>query len=900
MPEPDAVRPFAQSRRILISGWATACAAALALAWMLGLGQLAHERQELTEELRQAQGELARRHAGGVADVVRNADHLLQLLRDEAERGGDPFRFERFSKGVLKGSTSRVLITDADGQILLNSRRATNAPALNDYPPYLAHRASPYRGFRIFERLPDRDARGQPVVAFSRRIDRPDGRFAGIVVIEVNASELLADVRPTSVGAIALRMVDGPDAWVTGDRRELVELGAARLNLIPSGYEGQRIEPSASFTDGKERAVGWAMVDGAPMLVLASANLSAALAQHGYRPQRWFALLGASSLLLVLAALVGASRHLQWLERRVRRQQVSSAFRRAVDGTPDSMYMVRPLAGGGGGIMDFRIEDCNEQAARRVGLTRDQMLGRSFRELMSLTDNERMHAFMLRVMAEGMVEDEIQVARPQELKPGQFVGGWIHRRGLSVDGGLAITVRDITESREQQAAMAEMAVTDALTGLPNRRWLLERLPGVLARGQQREQLVAVLFIDLDNFKAVNDTLGHEAGDMVLRDVSACLRGSVRDTDTVVRLGGDEFTVLVEAIDSVADAEARAARLIEAISRLNASKPWGAFSVTASIGIAVAPLHAGDAHALLQYADIAMYAAKSAGKAQFCSFAPRFAEELQRRVLLQQDLARAIGTDQMLLHFQPRVDAFSGQLTALEALIRWQHPVHGLLMPQEFIPLAEERGLIVPLGEWVLKLLCRQLRAWQDAGLAGCRMAFNVSELQLRSERFRLQLITQLARHGLPASRIALELTESALGRDGGILASEIQHLRDLAVSIEIDDFGTGMSSLARLQRLQVDALKIDQSFVHGLGQDQRSDALCSAVLSLGQSLGITVVAEGVETPQQLEQLRRFGCHEVQGYLISRPLPPAEVEVLLRRPALLDPVEPSLLRFRRSS
>lgn len=900
MPEPDAVRPSAQSRRILVSSWATACAAALALAWLLGLGQLARERQALADELQQRQGELAHRHAAGVADVVRNADHLLQLLRDEAERGGDPFRFEGFSKGVLKGSTARVLITDADGQILLNSRRAANAPALQDYPPYLAHRASSYRGFRIFERLPDRDTRGQSILAFSRRIDQPDGRFAGIVVIEINAAELLADARPASVGAIALRMVDGPEAWVTGDRHELLELAAAQLNLVPSGYDGQRIEAPASFTDGVARAIGWAMVDGSPMLVVASANLSAALAQHGYRPGRWFALLGASSLLLVLVALVGASLHWQRHERRVRRQQVRSAFRRAVDGTQDSMYMVRPLAGGSGGITDFRIEDCNEQAARRLGLTRGQMLGRTFRELMGLADNERMHTFMLRVMAEGMVEDEVQVVRPQDLKPGQFGGGWIHRRGLSVDGGLAITLRDITESREHQAAMAAMAVTDALTGLPNRRWLLERLPGVIARGQQREQLVAVLFIDLDNFKTVNDTLGHEAGDTVLRDVSACLRSSVRETDTVVRLGGDEFTVLVESIDSVADAEARAARLTAAVSRLNASKPWGAFSVTASIGIAVAPLHARDAHALLQYADIAMYAAKSAGKAQFCSFAPRFAQELQRRVLLQQDLAQAIGTDELLLHFQPRVDAFSGQLTALEALLRWQHPVHGLLMPQEFIPLAEERGLIVPLGEWVLKLLCRQLRAWQDAGLADWRMAFNVSELQLRSERFRLQLITQLARHGLPVSRIALELTESALGRDGSVLAGEIQHLRDLSISIEIDDFGTGMSSLARLQRLQVDALKIDKSFVHGLGKDQRSDALCSAMLSLGQSLGITVVAEGVETPQQLEQLRRFGCHEVQGYLVSHPLPAAEVEALLRRPALLDPVEPPSLRFRRSS
>lgn len=899
MPERNPLRQLASDRQFIPFAWGAACAAALALVWLVGLSLLAAERSELTERVLQQQGASARQQALEVAEFVQGADQLLVLLRDEAERGGDPFRLERFATGVLRGKTSRVLIADADGHILLNSRRARNTPALQDYPPFLAHRASPYRGFRAFERVPDRDARGRSIIGLSRRIDRPDGRFAGIVVIETSAPELMAEARPLPAAAIALQMVDGQQAWAAGDRHEQLELGAASLNLVPTAYAGQRIEPGDSFTDGITRALGWSMVDGAPMVVVASADLQAALAQHGYRPWQWFGMLFGSSLLLLLAAAGAARSHLRRHERHVRQQQVRAAFRQAADGTLDAMFTVRPVQDGKAGIVDFLVDDCNEQAARRVGLTRDQMLGRTFRELMSRADNERIHGFMLRVVAEGLVEDEIEIARPQEPGPGRFAGGWIHRRGLSTDGGLAITVRDISESREQQAAMAAMAVTDALTALPNRRWLVEHLQDVIARGRRQDKMVALLFIDLDNFKAVNDTMGHEAGDAVLRDIGACLRASVRGTDTVVRLGGDEFTVLAESLDSLADAEARAERLIAAVNRLNAAKPWGAFAVTASVGIAVAPLHTSDAHELLQFADIAMYSAKSAGKAQFCSFAASFAEELQRRVQLQQDLARAIGTEQLLLHFQPRVDVFSGRLTALEALVRWQHPVHGLLMPQEFIPLAEERGLIVALGEWVLCLLCRQLRAWQDAGLGDCRVAFNVSELQLRSDRFRLQLITQLARHGLPVSRVALELTESALGEDGNVLTSEIQHLRDLTVSIEIDDFGTGMSSLSRLQRLQVDVLKIDKSFIHALGRDQRSDALCSAILSLGQSLGITVVAEGVETPVQLEHLRRLGCHEVQGYLISRPLPADEVEPLMRRPTLLEPVEPSLVRFRRS-
>ncbi len=459
-------------------------------------------------------------------------------------------------------------------------------------------------------------------------------------------------------------------------------------------------------------------------------------------------------------------------------------------------------------------------------------------------------------------------------------------------------MRDVTESRSQQEALANMAVTDALTGLPNRRWLVDHLPSILRASSEGKRKVALLFIDLDNFKIVNDTLGHEAGDRVLIDVTACLKATVRLYDTVVRLGGDEFTVVVEDIDHARDVEDRAARVVAAINRLNQTAPWGAFSVTASVGIAIFPDHTSDPQVLLQYADIAMYSAKSAGKAQYRVFSAEHANDLQRRVQLQQDLQKAVGTYQLQLHYQPRVDAYTGKLTGLESLLRWQHPENGLVLPSEFIPLAEERGLIIEVGEWSFELLCRQIRAWLDQGLDCQRVSFNVSELQVRSERFRDYLTDCLARHGLTTDHIALELTETAIGRDDDALTAELAKLHDLGIRIEIDDFGTGHSSLSRLRRLAVDVLKIDQSFVHTLGEDLKGDALCSAIHSIGQALGIVIVAEGVETAEQLERLRQFGSDEVQGYLISRPMPASALTPLLQGHPLFEPVPRTLVRLKR--
>ncbi len=882
----------------IFGSWGGSLLLVLTVVWLIALHQISEREDRFRRRVVDAMGSEATQVADEISEVVRDADNLLLLLKAEIERGNDIDYYDVYAKKVLGVSDAHLFIIDPSGKTATHSRSAEVLPP-SLYLPQLARDNEPR--MRVDYGSVGTDGARRTRVAFARRINARDGKYGGAVVIDMPGSNLAANefrVNLRYAASVSLRTTDDTVLHAIGKQEALLPLRSPeRLRIHLSSHGSVRIA-GRDFTDGEARFVAWKRIDPYPLVALTIVTEQMAMAEH--RAQGHIEALGAAALSVLLAsgAMLGAT--LQWrrYSRRKKMRAIQESFRQAVEGTLEALYMMRPLYGEQGEVRDFLIEDCNEQAARRSHLKRSDMLGRTVRELMAPEDNARMHAFLLRILKEGLVEDEIEIGGHDRRQPGVAPAGWIQRRGVKTEAGIAITVRDVTESRSQQETLAKMAVTDALTGLPNRRWLLDHLPVILRASAEGRRKVALLFIDLDNFKVVNDTLGHEAGDQVLADVTACLKATVRLYDTVVRLGGDEFTVVVEDIDSTRDVEERAARVVSAINRLNQTAPWGAFSVTASVGIAVFPDHTSEPQELLQFADIAMYAAKSAGKAQYRVFSAEHATELQRRVQLQQDLQKAVGTYQLQLHYQPRADAYTGQLTGLESLLRWQHPERGLVLPAEFIPLAEERGLIIDVGEWAFELLCRQIRAWLDQGLDCQRVSFNVSELQVRSERFRNFLTDCLARHGLTTDRIALELTETAIGLDDEGLATELAKLHGLGLRIEIDDFGTGHSSLSRLRRLAVDVLKIDQSFIHTLGHDLKSDALCSAIHSIGQALGILIVAEGVETEAQLARLRQFGSDEVQGYLISRPMPASALSPLLQGQPLFEAVPRTLVRLKR--
>jgi diguanylate cyclase (GGDEF)-like protein len=437
----------------------------------------------------------------------------------------------------------------------------------------------------------------------------------------------------------------------------------------------------------------------------------------------------------------------------------------------------------------------------------------------------------------------------------------------------------LTDARTVEDAVHQ-AFHDSLTGLPNRLLLMDRLEHSLARASRLGSRVAVLFVDLDDFKNVNDSLGHVAGDEVLRDASARLLGCLRNSDTAARFGGDEFVVLLEEVDESNVAHA-ANRILEALD--DPFEIQGReILIGASIGIAVG---SDDADDLLRNADLALYRAKAKGKGQQQVFEPEMHVAVVERMELEGALAKALREAELVLHYQPVLDLASRRLTGVEALVRWQHPTRGLLLPSEFVPVAEDSRLMAPLGRWVLETACEQTRAWRERHPElELMLCANLSSAQFNDSALVEQVRDALAGTGLRADRLVLELTETALMREPEMVAEYMAELKRLGVRLAIDDFGTGNASLRHLARFPVDVLKVDRSFVRRIGIDHRQTAIADSIIGLGQELEMTVVAEGIETADQLAQLIALGCGYGQGYYLARPAPAEEIGSLLDRMA----------------
>ena len=441
----------------------------------------------------------------------------------------------------------------------------------------------------------------------------------------------------------------------------------------------------------------------------------------------------------------------------------------------------------------------------------------------------------------------------------------------------------VTQTREVTERLAQEATHDGLTGLPNRTLVYDRLEQGLARVRRHGTRMAVLFIDLDRFKLVNDSRGHEAGDAVLRSTAERLRGLVRVTDTVGRLAGDEFVILCEEVVDVADGVQLARRVIDTIQAPFPLPGKAQASVGASVGVAFTDLdRPTDPDALMRDADTAMYRAKERGRGRVEIFDETLRASIANREVLQTELSRAIDMDELVLHYQPIVDAQTGKATGVEALIRWNHPRRGLLGPAEFISLAEDTGSIVPLGAWVLRRACRQLAEWlvEDPALTGLTMSVNLSVGELSDPRLVERVRETLLDTGLEPGALCLELTESTVMSDPEAARLTLMQMSAIGVKLAVDDFGNGYSSLSHLRNLPVHRIKIDRSFIANLGGTPEDEAIVRLVADLGEALDLDVVAEGVETGEQLEKVLRLGCGTVQGFLFGRPLPADEARAQL--------------------
>ncbi|TFW27803.1 EAL domain-containing protein [Massilia arenosa] len=454
------------------------------------------------------------------------------------------------------------------------------------------------------------------------------------------------------------------------------------------------------------------------------------------------------------------------------------------------------------------------------------------------------------------------------------------------------TGSDITARKATEQRIHHVAQHDVLTGLPNRSLLQDRLSQAIAYSERSGQPIWVMLIDLDRFKFVNDSMGHKAGDVLLVTVAARLHGALRETDTVARLSGDEFVVILTGHGEERLTPEIVQRLMDSVAQpvMLGTKE---FSVTASIGVAVYPTDGAPADALIEHADIAMYRAKKLGRNNFQFYTPAMNDEAQERVRIEGALRKALDRGEFVLHYQPQVDLATGEIVGMEALLRWKHPELGMVPPGRFIGVAEDTGLIAPIGAWVMRTAAQQNKAWQDAGLGQLRVAVNLSARQFASPDLVADIERVLADTGLPPEYLEIELTESLFMSDIAQAVDVLHGMKALGIKLSIDDFGTGYSSLSYLSRFPIDVLKIDRSFVNDIDRDASDAAIVASIITLAHNLKLSVIAEGVESAGQLDYLRRHGCDEMQGFYFSKPLPADEFAALLRARTALALAAPEL-------
>ena len=530
---------------------------------------------------------------------------------------------------------------------------------------------------------------------------------------------------------------------------------------------------------------------------------------------------------------------------------------------------------------ESRITFANRALERHLGKPREAILGHSPREVYPADLAAKYRQDDLRVLQGetlNLIEEMVSLDSEQRKRYIEIVKTPTYAPDGSINGIQGI-FWDITARKSAEEQIEYLAHHDPLTDLPNRVLLRDRFLQAQGQAARSANRVAILFLDLDHFKLVNDTLGHPIGDRLLQAVAERLRRGVRETDTISRQGGDEFVIVLPELADPESAGSIAGKLMEQMHepvRVNGHR----LNVTFSLGIALYPDDGEDFDTLMKKADTAMYSAKEAGRNTLRFFTAAMNVEAAARLKLQNRLQRALEKEELVLYYQPQFDLASGRILGAEALLRWRDPERGLVPPGEFIPVAEDTGLIGPIGEWVIGEACRELRRWHEAGATDLTMAVNLSPVQFRRSRLVEIAARALQENRLPAECLEFELTESLLIREDAAILDTLTALKGLGVKLSIDDFGTGYSSLTYLKRFNVDKLKIDQSFIRELCSNPDDEAIVSAVITMARQLRLRTVAEGVENAEQATMLRRFDCDEVQGFLFGRPMPAADFQALL--------------------
>jgi diguanylate cyclase (GGDEF)-like protein len=877
-----------RSKRYLVLAWPLLAVLLCIALWGATLARVDAEQDRVAGQIRKDAAAYAEAYEQYITRSVAQMDQITMQLKFSWENSRKPELLADMRRdGMFTDSALHVVaVLDRRGVVRSSTRPGLVGADLADGPYFSHHRDNNSTALRVGA-TPAQFGAADDVVLFTRRLDDRDDEFDGVIMMAVDARYFTSFVSPATLGAGGIVALAGSEGRLRVEQRSD---GAAffdtatlpRRGAAWSGEQGVReIDGADGFADGQSRVLGWRQSPVYPLVALVGLPSPATLAASNryWTDSRDRAI--AATLCLMLLGAVGAVLAQRALQRGKEQDDVRRAYRTATESGNDGFYMAAAMRGRDGQIVDFRIVDCNERGAFFYGMTRDDLVGASLAEIDAGLFGEDLLATYRKAMETGFHEDDRRMPSDNRLNI-----SWGRRRLVRVGHGLAVTLQDISERKAHESQLERLANEDTLTGLATRHAFLERMPAMLTQEQGASMGAALLFIDLDEFKHVNDSHGHATGDAVLKCAAQRLLSLLRPSDQVARFGGDEFVVLLTPCDGERQAASVAARIVDAFG-----VPFllgdELHAVGASIGISMYPRDGTDAETLVRHSDIAMYVGKNDGKGQYRFFDPSLSTTLNSRARLKQSMLEALEGDQFVLHYQPRVDARSGELLSMEALVRWRHPTLGMVAPGDFIPLAEATGLIIRIGEAVIDKACAQLAAWREAGVPLVPVSINVSPKQFMRGGVQRQLHAALVRYRVPASLIEVEITESAMMGDQDDILAELAALRALGVKLHVDDFGTGYSSLSQLQRLKMDVLKVDRAFTNELARSREGKVFFQAIVSMAHALGMSVVAEGVETAEQLAILRGLDCNEVQGYFIARPMPAHEMALLMAQRFLLE-------------
>jgi diguanylate cyclase (GGDEF)-like protein len=850
--------------------------------WFLVFSGLEHEKARIEREaFRKAEG-LAISYASRVSQGFGAIDQLSLVIRYIWLQSNGKFLLENANSAFLPYPAFRLTIVDKRGQAVSSTHKYSENLYLGDSEEFLTQKKTLEDKLYIGKL---RTLRGTDRIAipFTRKLLDRNNDFAGIITVNVDPRYFTFAYNGVVLGRHGLLGVIRNDSTVLAARiDDNLQNDDTKLISLPS-YSGtassRLIEGERAFFDKRNRYVAWNPVPLFPAAVIMGIDQQDELAPYYAHRAATLRQAAITSVVLALLTLLAMILSARLAGRKKQLLALQKTYRLATESGHDGFYIARPIRNNQAKIVDFRIVDCNERGAALFGKTRELIVGRGIAALYGTADPGKTLALLSQAMEHGSSESELEVPAASPL-----TAQWAHVKIMREGDNLAITLRDTSEIRAHVAQLEKNSNEDALTSLPNRRWVEATLPQLIDQAAEKQGMLGVLYIDLDRFKDVNDTAGHAGGDSVLQAAARRLSDAIRPYDAVARFGGDEFVVILTRLSSEAYAAQVAERIVHAFQQ-NFRISHTSHQLGASIGISLYPSDGKDAKTLLNCADIAMYSAKTAGKSNFRFYDDQFYRALRTRLETEFELQQAIRQGQLVMYYQPRIELATGETASMEALVRWQHPVRGMVSPLEFIPLAEETGLIIELGAWVIDTVCDQLAQWAGQGDRVVPVSVNVSSRQFNETDVAAILADALAKHHVDPTLLEVELTETSMTQQTAHVGAGLRAIQGMGIKLLIDDFGTGYSSLSQLRRLDFDVLKVDQSFTAELGKTEDGVVFFKAIITMAHALGLRVVAEGVETRGQAGILNQLGCDEIQGYLVSRPVPASSRQPVLQRWAI---------------